>query len=329
LICIDDVDEIGFSFSRFDRLFVNGIVAYAMRFNTHASECGARIRVLLSLPSELYYHSSLWSGDWVDSQASSLTWKNKDALKCLVNKRIAVELNVKSRKGRKTKNTEDTYSTSDQHTWDRIFPNSIIQDNRAENTFSYLIRHTFYTPRHILRLCDSILRASEYSDGINTKLIEGCVEDFCFQIGNDYRSLYSLIYKNLEQLMSALATLPNIVGKAQLLDFLEKSDLYLIRVDTNDNLSGLELVEALYRTGIFGFGVLQQPAPANTNKYKLRFSFINADSYRGQWDVIVFHPAFVEYLGMRRLSIPVSPDELLYIPHRELVANFNNELTIA
>lgn len=333
ILCIDDIDEIGFSFSKYDRHFVNGLIMFMVKNNKRfVKEC-VNIRIILTMPSELYFHSTLWGGDWVTGKSECLSWHNIEDLQAIVNKRIAHEMNVKKSKRR---SKDDKYSISTMHTWGKVFPSQIANKlGVKENTFEYLIRHTFYTPRHVLGICDNILshfknfnKLEDVKDNLSDyqwcSLIQTCVEEYCSDRETDFRNLFGLIYHGLDDVLSLFSSRPFIWNRHQLISYIEENNAVLERTDTGEKYRDIALIEILQQIGFLGLGVQSvKTSPVGSTTYDLRFSFLENHAYRGGWDLAVIAPLFYDIYDVR----PV--DKIKILPHKVLTLRHNYENLLA
>jgi len=327
ILCIDDIDEVGFSFSRFDRLFVNGLLILMVRANINYLENESKVRIVLTIPSELYFHSTLWGGDWVSGKAECLIWNNTEDMQELVNKRIAMELGIKKNTPRfKT----DIYSVDSRQTWNRVFPTSVSNMlGRSEVAFEYLLRHTFYTPRHVLDLCDKIISAifengrskmglEEASDSITkadwNKIFQESVQEFTGSSASNFSDLFGEIYEGLEEVMKAFRSRPLIWNRPQLLRYVEEQELQLIRPDKETIFHGESLISVLHRIGFLGLGTRDVvAAPLGTNKYNVKFSFLEKTVYQGGWEIAVISPMFYDTYDIRPI------ENTIVTPHEKLI----------
>lgn len=327
IICIDDIDEIGFSFSRIDRLFVNALIVMMIRFNFEFSQKHLPIRVLLTCPSELFFHSTLWGDDWVETKSRCLRWLHHDSIQKLVNKRIGAELNIK--KNNPTSKT-DIYSDSTQSTWNKIFPTTIENKmGRSESAMKYILRHTFYTPRHILQICDKILHClgnrgftvDDLSNGNISKDIWNTVfrekvEEYTYTIDSSFHKLYGKIYDGIDDVCYAFQSRPSMWTKAALSDFVERKNLKVTRRETGKIYSGASLITKLQHLGFLGLGTQNFMAPTMSVSFNMRFSFLEKLPTQRPWELAVISPIFYDPYGIRPVgSIQVVPHENVNIPN--------------
>lgn len=333
VLCIDDIDQIGFSFSRYDRLFVNGLLILMGRNNVNFIESGAKIRIFLTIPSELYFHSTMWGADWITGKSNCLNWDDPKDMLGLVNKRIAMEMNVRKHHKR---SKDDIYSIDSDKTWNRIFPTSIKNKlNRDESSFDYLLRHTFYTPRHMLALCDKVLTRIEHEAPADIDLFDlgeqfslhhwndifrKSVREFTEEAEKDFRAIFNNIYENLEKVISAFKSRPGIWNRAQLIQFIEKEGLKISRKDKGIKHESEDLVYILHRIGFLGLGVRRiNEAPTGSQAYELKFSYLERLPYKGGWELAVVSPVFYTTYDIRPVDhIVVNPHKDLLLPVRIL-----------
>lgn len=342
ILCIDDIDEVGFSFSRFDRLFVNGLLILMVRSNINYLENESKIRIVLTIPSELYFHSTLWGGDWVTGKAECLVWNDTEEMHELVNKRIAMELGIKKHSPRfKT----DIYSVDSRQTWNRVFPTTIHNMlGKSENAFEYILRHTFYTPRHVLDLCDRIIpkifengrsemeleaAASAVSSSQWSKIFQDSVQEFAGASATNFCDLFSEIYEGLDEVLKAFRSRPLIWNRAQLLRYVEEKELQMFRPDKETVYSSESLIGALHRIGFLGLGVRDvAAAPPGVYKYNVKYSFLEKVIYQGGWEIAVVSPLFYDTYDIRPVdSVIVKPHEKLSVSSRAIHKVMDYDIT--
>ena len=327
IICIDDIDEIGFSFSRIDRLFVNALIVMMLRFNFEFSKKHLPIRVLLTCPSELFFHSTLWGDDWVETKSRCLRWLHHDSIQKLVNKRIATELNIK--KNNPASET-DIYSDNTQSTWSKIFPTTIVnKTGRYESALKYILRHTFYTPRHILEICDKILHclgdrgfvikdlsSPTFSKEVWHAIFREKVEEYTYNIDSSFHKLYGKIYDEIDDVCYAFQSRPSMWTKVALGEFIERKNLKVIRRETGKIYSGASLITKLQHLGFLGLGTQDLMSPPMSVSFNMRFSFLEKLPTQRPWELAVVSPIFYDPYGIRPVgNIQVVPHESITIPN--------------
>ena len=328
LICIDDIDEIGFSYSPIDKVLINSLLIFMVRTNISSLERKIGLRILITTPSELFFQSSLWGGDWVSAKSRCLQWIEMEQLQGLVNKRIAIELKVKKSNPRFP---DDKYSIETEHTWHKIFPSSIRNKlDKSEPTFQYIVRHTYYTPRQVLDLCDFILNKFETkkistSDivkldiYVSSQIIQDAVESFTFRLKKDLIDLYSKLYIGLEEVFQSFQKRPNIWYRNQLLNFVKEKNLSIINIENEKEYNNEQLIEKLQNIGFFGLGTRSIEEVAGTIKYDMRFSFLEEFPTFKSWEIAAISPLFYDSYDIRPL------DNVIIIPHNKLVIPLSSE----
>lgn len=331
LVCIDEIDESGFAYSDEDRIIVNGMLAFCIRANTALQIERLPVRFLLSLPTELLNHAHYWDSQKMRSVTHHLHWSDPKKLQNLVNKRIAIELNVHKRQPR---NPGDRFSHEYDLTWRRVFPDSIQSKlGRSEDAFSYILRHTFYTPRNLLTCCQRIIDTL-YGHGQTpqqavakliteewSQLIQKSVESFTVDLIEDILNVYGKIYLNLESTLLLFDGQPNIWSRGALLAFLRhQATEGLTSAEGGDALKGDTLLDALYRVGFLGFATTApytEHAPGA--HLDLSFAFLGKHDRPRSWDFAVIAPPFYDYCHIKcSYGIPVVPHERLQLGSKHL-----------
>jgi energy-coupling factor transporter ATP-binding protein EcfA2 len=328
IICIDDIDEIGFSYSPIDKVLINSLIIFMVRSNISSIEKHIGLRILITTPSELFFQSSLWGADWVSSKSRCLQWIEMEQLQGLVNKRIAIELNVTKSHPRFP---DDKYSIETEHTWQKIFPASIRNKlDKSESTFQYIVRHTFYTPRQVLDLCDFILIKFDankipFSEIIkvdtykSSQIIQDAVESFTYRLRRDLIDVYSKLYIGLDEVFQSFQQRPNIWYRNQLLSFVKEKTLSLISIENEKEYTNEQLVEKLQNIGFFGLGTRSIVEVVGTIKYDMRFSFLEEYPTYKSWEIAAISPLFYDSYDIRPL------DNVIVIPHNKLIIPISSE----
>lgn len=321
IICIDDIDEIGFSFSRSDRLFVNALIVLMLRLNLEFAKGRHTLRVLLTSPSELFFHSTLWGDDWVETKTRCLRWSHHEGMQRIVNKRIGEQLNIRKNNPR---GDYDIYSDATPQTWNALFPSSITNKlGRQESAFKYVLRHTFYTPRHVLDLSDKILhfmgdkgvtvgevgdvQPYDWSMAFQTR-----VEEYSCNVVNSFLKLYGKIYDGLDEVLRAFTSKPAIWTRGNLAAFVDKVCLSVTRRDPKKEYVGEALIDKLQHLGFFGLGSKDLVSPTMTTAFNMRFAFLERLPNNRPWEVAAIAPVFYDYYGI------LPQDHTVVVPHERL-----------
>lgn len=321
VICIDDIDEIGFSFSQSDRLFVNSLIVLMLRLNLEFAKGKHPLRMLLTSPSELFFHSTLWGDDWVETKSRCLRWTHHEGIQGIVNKRIGEQLNI--RKSNPC-NEYDIYSDATPQTWGALFPLNI--DNkfgRSEPALKYILRHTFYTPRQVLEICDKILKhfgemgkTIEKSEKIRrdewNTAFQVVVEEYSCGIVTSFLKLYGKIYDDLEEVLRAFSSKPAIWTRGNLSTFIDKENLSIYRRDIKKKYRGEALIDKLQYLGFMGLGSQDLISPPMMIAFNMRFSFLERLPNNRPWEVAAISPLFFDYYGI------TPPDRTIITPHEKL-----------
>lgn len=328
VLCIDDIDQIGFTYSRVDRIFINGLIVYMVRNNLHFLDQKVRGRILLTTPSELFFQSSLWGSDWVSAKSRCLNWNNPSHLQDLVNKRIAVELDIRKKNPRFP---DDKFSIETDQTWKRLFPIAITNKRgRTESAFDYIVRHTFYTPRQILDLCDAVLQQVETpldpeKLGTNvameqwSEIFQRAVEQFTLRVEKDVRTMFGMIYESLDEVIKAFEGRPNIWNRSQIDQYVSIKKLAMKRKYDGKQYAEGDLLHELQQIGFLGLGTRNLNSPVGVESYAMQFSFLEEYPCRKSWEVAVITPIFYDAYEIRSVdSVIVKPHEPLTLTNYTL-----------
>lgn len=333
LVCIDEIDESGFAYSEEDRIIVNGLLAFCVRANTALQKDQLPLRFLLSIPSELLNHSHYWDSQKIRPFTYHLHWSDDEKLRNLVNKKIGIELKIHRRKPRFE---GDRFSHETEQTWKRVFPDAVVSKlARAENAFSYVLRHTFYTPRNVLDCCQKVLdvlavrghhpedaAVTDLSDAEWSTAFQKGVEKYTLELIPDILNVYGKIYQGLESCLMQFDDRPNIWSNGALSAFV-KTRLAdgLILASDGTKLTGDALLDALYKVGFLGFGsraAYTDHVPGSS--LELSFAFLGNHERPRSWDFAVIAPAFYDYCRVKcRFGVPVVPHERLVLEPRHLL----------
>jgi hypothetical protein len=321
IICIDDIDEIGFSFSRSDRLFVNALIVLMLRLNLEFAKGKRPLRVLLTSPSELFFHSTLWGDDWVETKTRCLRWTHHEGMQRIVNKRIAEQLSIKKNKPR---DEYDIYSDSTPQTWNALLPVTVTNKlGRQEPALKYILRHTFYTPRHVLDLTDKLLhymgekgvtveaagKVSPYDWSI---AFQEKVEEYSCNVVSSFLKLYGKIYDGLDDVLRAFSSKPAIWTRGNLASFVDRECLTVTRRDPKKEYSGEALISKLQHLGFLGLGAKDLVCPPMVTAFNMRFSFLERLPNSRPWEIAAISPVFYDSYGI------LTPDHTVVIPHERL-----------
>lgn len=338
LICLDDIDGIGFSFSPSDRLFVDSIIALGARSNIATAKNQRNLSYLIAIPSEVFFHSRLYGEDWVDTKTECLSWVGGQSLVELVNKRIAVEFNIKKKQPRYD---GDIYSIESANTWASLFPPRVYNKlGSTEPTFSYILRHTFYTPRHLLTIIDDLLKDIEvnekklstikgyYDEQDWSRHFQTIVENFTLQSEKVFSDTFSKLYDGFEELLEKFQSRPNIWMREMLLAYFRENEIFVVRKDDKEIIQGESLVYLLQRLGMLGLAVRKVTSDRPPYAYNLRFSFMEKQASRKPWEIAVICPLFYDAHNILPFNnSPVIPHEPLMLGSQDFqkLSSYNHK----
>lgn len=334
--CIDDIDDINFTFGVPDRILVDALMGYVFTANSGYVTHHIPIRTILTIPSELYEHRRIWGADKLRSHSIHLRWSDLEAIRALVNKRIAIRRGVRRRHPR---SVTDRYSISSAETWAKYFPETIVNRRDAsENAFEYCLRHTFYTPREVLELVDAVYEDPERSQlgplddpaAIPkwSELFRRKVAQRAQESTKQFITMFSEVYDGVEGVLQAFRDRPAIWTRRSLEAFLQSSNVALAHRDTPRHGS-LPLTSTLYEMGFLGLGthdMRYEPPLSKRRYYDVRFSFLSSSPQDARWEIAIIPPVFYDELGIRsRWGMIVRPHEHQWIPDHvpDILATYN------
>jgi hypothetical protein len=316
-VFIDDIDGFGFEYSPRNKAFLDALVIHAMNANTLCARRGAPFRVIVTPPTELFDNARFWNSDKILTKTVFLRWSNLQKLENLVNKRISAELGILKRKQRYP---GDVFSIDTTKAWDRIFPASVY--NRVgtrERTLDYITRHTFYTPRNVLAICQNALERLEDSGYRLSTLqqvkadewtlaIQGACEEKSNMIAKNVIDIYSTIYPGIEDLLEAFEGRPNVWRRSEFSEFVRTAAGDKVKsMDTGESVAGDHLLTTLHRMGFLGYGFESATSPAGARNYDVVFGYLSWTARAG-WDLAVVSPVFYDSLRISPLQqIVVNP----------------------
>lgn len=326
-VCLDDIDDIGFQYSRPDRILINSLIRSTIKSNKTFSDKKINIRVIITCPTELYYQSRVWGSDTIIGKCVCVKWSNPKAMQQLVNKRIALELEKKKRTPRFD---GDVYSIETSQTWNRIFPSQIMNEfGNNELTFDYILRHSFYTPRHILQYCDEITDCNEleFEKWLERKdaghqeaseIIRSRVVECSRKIVDSILGIWGRIFPGIDEVLTTFRDRPSIWYEQQLRSWIRNFCRGFMTRD-DKRLSVEDVIQILYQIGFIGVGTLLPDADRSSysskDEYVLRFSFLE-DVPRIEdsgWQIAVMSPLFFSRYNIQPI------DHLVIVPHGKLI----------
>lgn len=289
LLLIDNVDE-HWSGSEAGYDFIHALV-HAVRHLS--SKTYNNLFVKCFVPTDIAKGLKTRHSDKVHEAQHELLWSRNDLLS-LVGSRIAISLNIKGSGG--------GFSKDYNYCWGHIFEergSNLI--GRVENSFDYIIRHTLYRPRDLLRAC-KYLRNKAVENGIADKipfkLITEYLPSFCEDsidyLEDEYRS-------RLDQLLDVIAAFNGFSNIMDYETFLEtvKGAIISNKLDISER----DMEKLLYEIGFIGGMRLTYPSRKDpklfkTQKYNFKFSFNKLRFNLKTAQKVCIHPMFYELLSV-------------------------------
>ncbi len=323
---VDDIDGIGFSYNKKNRAFLDGLVITCVTLNSLCIKNKVPLRVIITPPTELLDNAHFWNRDKIILKTIFLRWTT-DKLQNLVNKRISAELGIYNRK---KKHTDERLSTDIKRTWDKIFPLSVW--NRIggkENTLEYIVRHTFYTPRNVLSICQHILESlddkghtieslHQVTDTEWATCIQGACEEQSNETTKNIIGVFVTMFTNIEQCLHQFEGRPNIWNKNSFVSFVRERCNGIVKyADNGAYINDDKLIHVLYAMGFIGFGFKNSLAPMGMLYYDLFFSYVKWTTQK-KWDIAVISPVFYDYFHITPIQkLKVVPDGVIKVTYEQ------------
>ncbi len=322
IVFIDDLDAIGFKYDTSHKIFVKAVIEEAMRLSTSPEIQGA-LRVIATPPTELLNALPLWNRDKVPGMTITLRWQNLEKLERLVSKRIAIELKTKKREPRFE---GDRYSVDSIRTWMRVFPEKLWNRIGAEEpTLQYIARHTLYTPRNILGICQAVLKElqrrkytletlREISTEEWSSVIQIACEEGSLNISMHVRDMFESIYVGIADVFGLFRNRPNIWPRREFDAFLSQfTRESVLDEDGKRFLDAMSVARVLYEVGFLGYAFEERSRPiGGGGVYTLNFSYVRW-SQRARANLAVISPVFYDFCGVEPI------EKAVVVPHSEVL----------
>jgi hypothetical protein len=299
-LIIDDVDEMGFAFSTTEILLIKELKKFVYNKNAEFIQHKIPLEIILTVPIEIWRETRDYNDDKLQPRVYYLKWEDNRKMKNIINKRIAIELNIKKKK---RDSLTEKFSASDRHTWLSLFRETLYNKRgQKEDTFIYLLRHTFYTPRHMLDMTAALINnlLEKYDQDVRDviknisesewhNIVQRTVEDKSYELATNRITLWGELWHNIkiiEKILECFRKTPNIWEFTKFKDHLNTKLKIIPELTIN------EATSMLYKIGFIGYVYKEFD---DSNLYKMAFSYINYDfstSYLS--DFIVISPVFYD-----------------------------------
>lgn len=209
-----------------------------------------------------------------------------------------------------------------------------------EDTLSYIVRHTFYSPRTVLAICDDILtrlsednytveNVSTVSDSDWTTYIQDSCLESSVDLSRSFFNVFSQLYNNIEDFVLAFEGRPNIWTKGNFLSFLQDNHWEPIckKNDGHSPITGERLINLLYTIGFIGLGFHKKSYPLGGRNFETAFSFLKWTQKR-KYDLIFIAPVFYDELNMQPINgVVVEPHMDIKIDPNtyNLISNYHHK----
>lgn len=294
IITIDDFDEIKAK-STDDRLSIQSIfdsLISAIYKISLTNELRDSFRVYCFIPHDRLIEADLRDYDKIEYKHEAIVW-DYNGIKELLDRRIFVSTDGKTFK----------------NTWTSLFPTLIPNEcyNVQEDSFEFLLRHTQYRPRQILRTLEALEQEARY-ENFDEKKFKQIVHRLAKKNVDAFIKEYSIDHPNLKSFFHRFKNFPNICEYTSFRQKVEK-----IISDLGSHVPLDDKIDQLYNMGFFG--TLKElkrhevqeieetayvpPTKYRGEKYLCKFYYHYADesisgALQGE-DIIVIHPMFFDY----------------------------------
>lgn len=294
IVTMDDFDEIKAKSSsdreRIQSIFDSLISAiYKISINNDLRRC---FRIYCFIPHDRFIAADLRDFDKIDFKHDAIVW-DINGLKSLVDRRIRFSCNEKG--------YDDL--------WDDLFPSHIQNEcyDVRENSFEFLVRHTQYRPRQLLRTLEALESAAR-ADDFNQEKFREIVHRFAKKNVNAFIKEYAIDHPNLKGFFHRFKNFTNVCEYSE---FRQRVDKIIGDLGSYVNLN--EKIDQLYNIGFFGtLKSLQKhevketselsympPSTHKGQKYICKFYYHHPDECISNalqgGDIVVIHPMFYDF----------------------------------
>ena len=291
LICLDGLDTVvEYTLESRDYVFA-GLIDAVYKSATHPKLEGVVVKALI--PKELAHGARghlIRDLDKIDQYMESIHW-DSDNLGAFIKRRLEEHLKTKGRP------FEDV--------WREFFPERVRNDihNSEEDSYQYLLRHTLFRPRQLLKHVQNILdewdsRFSRAPFRVDPTFIPKVVAETNYKIAEYVVNELFLDFPRLAEFLKSFRGLPSVNQWAEVASRIER---YL---DVKPEQVG-EVFSDLYNYGIFG--ISQSPPAADGKRSPMQFAFgfmtrrveYNVASNIKDHSLVALAPVFVEYCNCK------------------------------
>lgn len=295
IITLDDFDNIAAK-SHEDKekiqVIFDSLISACYQISTD-KEYRSVLKIAAFLPHDRYIQADLRDFDKLEYKQAAITWTYGD-LKHLVERRIQVSLESQ---------------LSFDEAWGMLFPKTVknVVYGHLENSFDYIVRHTLYRPRHLLRILNAIETASKDSI-VSENIFRRTVRNMASKNVQAFLREYAIDHPNFRAFCGRLKNFPNVCSYNDFRALVKKAmHDFGVEIDVNKK------IDQLYNIGFMGIistiddFTLEDwpddrylpPRPKSGSRYECRFYYIHPDesitnSLQGD-DRICIHPMFFDF----------------------------------
>lgn len=294
IITIDDFDEIKAK-STDDRLSIQSIfdsLISAIYKVGLINELRDTFRIYCFIPHDRFIEADLRDYDKIEYKHEAIVW-DFEGIKSLLDRRISFSTNGKG--------FDDL--------WTSLFPTIIPNDcyGVQESSFEFLLRHTQYRPRQILRTLEALEKDAQNED-LDPKKYRQIVHRIAKKNVEAFIKEYSIDHPNLKKFFHRFKNFKNVCEYTSFRQKVEK-----IIADLGSYVTLDDKIDQLYNMGFFG--TLKElkgheikevsetayvpPTKYRGQKYYCKFYYHHPDesisgALQGE-DIVVIHPMFFDY----------------------------------
>ena len=141
--------------------------------------------------------------------------------------------------------------------------------------------------------------------------------------------MFAVIYDGVDEVLSLFKGRPNMWNRQQLEEFLGKTGLAIVRKYDRKRYVDDDWTLKLQHLGFLGLGSRRLDSPAGTERYNVKYSFLEDVPTRRPWEIAVVSPVFYDPYGITAVGgTIVKPHEPLTLPMSVLrqLATYDVEL---
>ena len=289
LVLIDNIDERWVSENAISTSIIKALVQMTRELSPY--EFSPNLIIKCFIPMDMAEEAlQTRHEDKTYPEVCEIKW-TRDTLLQLIGARIAISCNLRRGKD---------FITNYQYCWERIFSKSGYNLlGKFEESFDYILRHTLYRPRDIIRYCDHLVKETLKQDENSDLVPFNLIQKHLVELAKDsIRFLKSEFNAKIEKkIMEEIIT--EFVGLSNILTYDDFIAICEICTKWKKTCTQNEIANLLYEIGFIG-AILIEPTSRTLPKpsRKFVFSFAERDQNLRRSVGLCIHPLFYEYLSI-------------------------------